>query len=88
MVVVAIDSNQIGAVDLGVQNLGRLQIRGHQDVGLQSKAGSMGSHRIGQVSGRGAAHRIKAKVLRRGKGNRDDAIFEAQRGQATASFLT
>src|SRR6202044_1468248 len=74
LVVVAVDPYQVCSVDEGVQDLGGLQVRGHQDVGLQTKARGVGGHGIGQVSGRGAAYGVEAEDPGRGEGHRDHTI--------------
>ncbi len=87
MVVIAVHAHQRRAVDLGVENLGGLEIGRNQDVGLQPQARSVCRHRIGQVAGRGAANRIESEGLRIGQRHRDHAILEAQRGHADGVVL-
>ena len=47
----------------------------------------MGGHGVGQVAGRGAADGVEAERLRVGQRHGDDAILEAQRGDADGVVL-
>jgi hypothetical protein len=87
VVVVAVDSNEIRAVDLCIQDLRRFEIGGYEDVGLEAKARRARSDRVGQVAGRGAADGTETELdgVRQRHGH--DAVLEAERGQAYASFL-
>ena len=87
MVVVAVDADQLRTVDLGVENLGGLEIGGHEDVALEPQARGLGGDGVGQVAGRRATYRVEAEDLRVGQRDRDHAILEAQRGQADGVVL-
>ncbi len=87
VVVVAIDAHQRRAVDLGVENLGRLEIGGDKDEGLEAETRGVRSNGVGKVAGGRAADRIESEGLRIGQCDRDDAIFEAERGHADGVVL-
>ena len=87
MVVVAVDAHQARAIDLRVENLGRLEIGRHKDVRLQAEARGLRRDRVRQVAGRGAADRGEAEGLRVGERDGNDAILEAQRRKADGIVL-
>ena len=87
MVVVAIDAHQRGAIDLGVENLRRLQVGGNQDEGLQAQPRGMRGNGVGQIPGRRAANRVESECLRIGQRHGHHAILEAQRGHADGVVL-
>ncbi len=82
MIVVAVNANQVRAIDLRVEDLRRLQVRGDENVGLQAQARRAGGHRVGQVAGRRAAHGVESKSLRIGQSHGNHSVFEAESRQA------
>ena len=52
MVVVAVDADQAGTVDEGVQDLGRLKVGGDQDRRSEAEARGLRGDGIGQIAGR------------------------------------
>src|SRR5262245_38057084 len=82
MIIVAGDAHDLRTVDLGANNLGGLEIGRNKDTGLESAAGRLCRHRVGQVSGGRAAYGFKSKVARLRQRNRNHAVFEAQRREA------
>ena len=87
VVVVAVDADEARTIDQGVEDLGGLQVCGHQDAGLEAKARGLGSDRIGEIAGRRAADRVEAELARVRQRNRDYAILEAERGKADRVVL-
>src|ERR1700730_8655668 len=82
VVVVAVDADEARAVDEGVEDLGGLEFGGHEDAGLEAEAGGLRGHGGGQVAGGGAAYDIEAELLCVGQSDGDDAVLEAERGEA------
>ena len=87
MIVVAFDTNQRGAVDLGVENLGWLKVGRDKNESLQSETRGLCGDGVGQVAGRRAADRVEAEGLRIGQCDGDDAILEAERRHADGIVL-
>ena len=82
VIVVAVDANEAGAVDLGVENLCGLEVGGDEDGGLEAEAGGLRGDGVGEVAGGGAADGVEAELARVGEGDGDDAIFEAEGWEA------
>src|SRR5260370_33061187 len=87
VVVVAVDANKARAVYLGVENLCGLEIRRHENAGLDAETGCLRGDRVGEVAGGGGTDSLKAKALSIGQGDGDDAVFEAERREADGVIL-
>jgi hypothetical protein len=87
VVVVAVDADETRTVDLGVEDLCRLEVGGDEDAGLEAETGGLCGDRVGEVAGGGAADGGEAELLRVGEGDRDDAIFEAESWEADCVVL-
>ena len=79
VVVRAVDADDRRAVAQGVVDLRRLEVRRDEDEGTQPERGRGGGGRPGEVAGRGAGERVEAELDGPGRGDRDDAVLEAQR---------
>ena len=55
VVVVAVDADQARAVDLGVEDLGGLEVGGDEDAGLEAEARGLRGDGVGEIAGGGAA---------------------------------
>ena len=88
MVVVAVDADETGTVDLGVEDLCGFEVGGNEDAGLEAEAGGLSGDGVGEVAGGGAADGLEAEPARVGEGDRDDAALKLRVGKQTASFLT
>ena len=69
----------MGTEHRGADDLGRLEIVGDEDPGREPGAGRLGRHRVGQVAGRGAAHRVEAECRGRVEGDGDHPVLEGER---------
>src|SRR5271165_409956 len=87
MVVVAVDADQLGPINLRVENLCWFEVVRHQNVALEPKPCGLGCDSIGQVAGRGAPDGVETKDLRVRQRDRNDAVLEAERGQADSVVL-
>jgi hypothetical protein len=87
VIVVAVDADETRAIDLGVENFGRLEVGGDEDAGLEAEAGGLGGDGVGEVAGGGAADGLEAELLRVGEGDGDDAVFEAEGWEADGIVL-
>ncbi len=76
VVVGALDSHQVGAVNLRAQQLAFFQVRGHEDEGLHARPRGVGADRVGQVAGGGAGQGVVAELPRLGGGHGHDAVLE------------
>jgi hypothetical protein len=79
-IVVAADAHEGRGVDRGARDLRGLEVLRHQDDGLQARGGGTGGHRVGQVAGGGAAHRVHAELLGLGEGDGHEPVLEGERG--------
>ena len=79
VVVRAADADQVGPVDARGEQLLLLEIRGHEDVGVESRRGGVCGDGVGEVPGRGAGDRLETELLRLGDRHRDDAVLERVR---------
>ncbi len=78
VVVGALDGDDAGAVDLGGDDLGRLEVARHQDRGLEAERRRVGRHRVGQVAGRRAGDVVEAELDRHRDGQRHHPVLEGQ----------
>src|SRR5260370_26909759 len=76
VVVIAVNANDARAVDLSAQYLGRFEIGGNEDAGLEASACRLCRDRVGQVAGRRATHHVKAKVPGLGQRYGNNSVFE------------
>ena len=76
VVVVAADTDQVGPVDAGGEQLLFLEVGGDEDVGVEAGGGRVGGDRVGEVAGRGAGDGVEAELLRLGDGDGDDPVLE------------
>ena len=77
MIVVAGNAHDFRAENVRAQNFGGLEIGRDEDPGLETFAGGMCGHGVGQVSGRGAGHGIEPEGFRLRQSYGDHAVFEA-----------
>ena len=87
LIVVAGDAHDLRAEHVGPENLCGLEIGGDEDPGLQSFARGVCGDGVGQVSGRRTRDGVEAEGFRLRQRDGDDAVFEAQRGQADGVVL-
>ena len=87
VVVVTVDADQAGAVDESVEDLGGLEVGGDEDAGLEAEPGSLGGYGVGEIAGGGAADRGEAEGLGIGESDGNDAVFEAECGEADGVVL-
>ena len=87
VVVVAVDADQRRAVNLGVENLRRLEIGGDEDVGLEAEARGVRGNGVGQVAGRRAADGVKSKRCALASATATTRSLKLSVGRQTASFL-
>src|SRR5215475_1837083 len=64
VIVVAVDADDAGAVNGGIQNFGRLEIGGDKDAGVEALLGGLRGHRVREVAGGGAADSFKLEAAR------------------------
>ena len=87
VVVVAVNAHDARAVDGGVENFRRLEIRRDEDAGIESLLGALRGDGVRQVSGGGAANRVEPESACRGQGRGYHAILEGERGEADGIIL-
>ena len=87
LVIGALDADDLGAVDAGAEDLGPLQVGGHEDVAVEAGGGGVGGHAVGQVAGRGAADGREAELAGLAQGHRHDAVLERQRREVDGVVL-
>ena len=88
MVVVAVDTDEAGAVDLGVQNLCGLKIGRHENGGLEAETSGLRGNRVGEIAGRGAPDGLKAERCALARATETTRSLKLSVGKQTASFLT
>ena len=89
VVVVAVDADEARAVDLGVEDLGRLEIGGDEDAGLEAEARGLRGDGVGEVAGGGAADGRRSRSLRAlARATATTRSLKLRVGKQTASFLT
>src|SRR5439155_10163888 len=79
LVVGPLDADDGRAVAQGVFDLGRLEIGRDEDEGAQPGGSRGRGGGPSQVAGRGAGERVEAELDSTGRGDRDDAVLEAER---------
>ena len=79
VVVVAVDRDQVGAVDAGREDLLLLEVGGHEHVGLEARGSGVGGDGVGEVAGGGAGDHLVAELLGLRDGDVDDAVLEGVR---------
>ena len=87
LVVVAIDADDAGAVDGGIQNFCGLEIGWDEDAGVKALLGRLGGYGIGEIAGRGAAYGLEAEAASGNEGGGYDAVFEGKRREADCVVL-
>jgi hypothetical protein len=65
VVVVAVDRDEVRAVDAGREDLLLLEVGRDEDVGLQAERGGVRGDRVGQVARRGAGDDLEAELAGR-----------------------
>ncbi len=79
VVVVALDGDEVRAVDPRGEDLLLLEVGGDEDVGLEAERGGVGGHGVGQVAGRGAGDDLVAELAGALERDGDDAVLERVR---------
>jgi len=87
VIVVAVDADEARAVDEGVEDLGGLEIGGHQNAGLNAEAGGLRGDGVRKIASGGAADGSESKLARVGQRNRDDTVLEAEGWEADGVVL-
>ena len=76
VVVVAVDRDEVAAVDRGRDDLALLEIGGDEDVAAQPRVRGVRGDRVGEVAGRGARGDLEPELERLAQRDRDDAVLE------------
>ena len=76
----ALDADDVRAVDERVDNLALLQIRRNEHVGFQSGRGGVGGDGVGQIAGGRAGDGVETKFARAAQRHADDAVLEREGG--------
>ena len=76
VVVAAPHRHELGPVDAGGEHLLLLQVGRDEDVGLEPRRRRVGSHCVGEVSGRRAGHDLVAELAGLRQRDRHHAILE------------
>jgi len=63
-------------------DLAALEVRGNEDVGLESSLGRVRGDGVGQIARGGAGHRVEAELLGLADGHGDHAVLEGPGGMA------
>ena len=87
MVIIALDADDAGAVDGGVQNFGGFEVGGDKDAGVETLLSGLGGYSVGEISGGGAADGLKFKPSRCGESYGYYAVFKRQRGKTDRVVL-
>ena len=87
LIVISGDADQARAEDLRAQHLGRLEIGGDEDPGLEAHARGLRGHGIGQIARGRAAHHLEAEGLGLRQRHGHDAILERKRRETHGVVL-
>ena len=80
LVIIALDFNQVGAVNMSGDDFFGFEVGGNEDEGLEAGGGGLRRYGIGEIARRGAAHSVKPEFARFAERHRHDAILEGERG--------
>src|SRR6202030_2153917 len=74
VIVVAVDAHDARAIDRGVEDFGRLEVRGNEDAGIETLLRGLRSDGVGEIAGRRAADGGEMEATRGGESRGDNAI--------------